>query len=235
MPLFKNALMFSTISRSGSRPEMAHLAIVSIVSSRFCSGVRTRSGCSVAPGDGMLRFQGSFKTASRDGWSFDFNGCAGQGAEMPPWWSTGATWTAMATRSWTATGPHLGRDIDSILMGPAAYETYEPFGTELDQTGRLLQAGNPRPVEWLRVEERVVYLRLLDPQHTGPAASNRKGSPSPGHWKKSSWSAGGLIGVKSPGTRRKLDVEERQAKAIAPRLADALAPELPYSDNGRLL
>ncbi|MFJ5862469.1 Wadjet anti-phage system protein JetD domain-containing protein [Pseudarthrobacter sp. NPDC092439] len=61
----------------------------------------------------------------------------------------------------------FGRDIDSILMGPEAYEAYEPFGTELDQTGRALRAGNRRPVERLTAEERVVYLRLLDPQHTG--------------------------------------------------------------------
>jgi hypothetical protein len=61
----------------------------------------------------------------------------------------------------------FGRDIDSILMGPEAYETYEVFGTELDQTGRTLQPGNPRPAEWLREEERAVYLRLLDPQHSG--------------------------------------------------------------------
>ncbi|MCI0142083.1 DUF2220 domain-containing protein [Arthrobacter bambusae] len=61
----------------------------------------------------------------------------------------------------------FGRDIESILMGPEAYEAYEVFGTELDQTGRVLQPGKPRPVETLRAEERMVYLRLLDPQHTG--------------------------------------------------------------------
>jgi len=61
----------------------------------------------------------------------------------------------------------FGRDIDSILMGPEAYEAYEPFGTELDRTGKVLQPGNPRPVVRLRSEERSLYLRLLDPQHTG--------------------------------------------------------------------
>ncbi|WP_284752165.1 Wadjet anti-phage system protein JetD domain-containing protein [Arthrobacter sp. efr-133-R2A-120] len=61
----------------------------------------------------------------------------------------------------------FGRDIDSILMGPDAYAVYEPFGTELDQTGRILQPGTPRPADRLREEERAVYLRLLDPQHTG--------------------------------------------------------------------
>lgn len=61
----------------------------------------------------------------------------------------------------------FGRDIDSILMGPETYEAYEPFGTELDQTGKVLQPGNPRPVVRLRSEERSVYLRLLDPEHTG--------------------------------------------------------------------
>jgi hypothetical protein len=61
----------------------------------------------------------------------------------------------------------FGRDIDSILMGPEDYDAYEIFGTELDQTGRALQSGSPRPAERLRPEEREVYLRLLDPQHTG--------------------------------------------------------------------
>ncbi|GAB2736094.1 Wadjet anti-phage system protein JetD domain-containing protein [Arthrobacter bambusae] len=61
----------------------------------------------------------------------------------------------------------FGRDIESILMGPEDYEAYEVFGTELDQTGRVLQPGKPRPVERLRAEERTVYLRLLDPRHTG--------------------------------------------------------------------
>ncbi|RAM37724.1 Wadjet anti-phage system protein JetD domain-containing protein [Arthrobacter globiformis] len=59
------------------------------------------------------------------------------------------------------------RDIDSILMGPEDYETYEAFGTELDQTGRVLLPGVPRPVDRLRAEERAVYLRLLDARHTG--------------------------------------------------------------------
>lgn len=61
----------------------------------------------------------------------------------------------------------FGRDIDSILMGPEDYEAYQNFGTELDQTGRALQPGSPRPVKGLRAEERTVYLRLLDPHHTG--------------------------------------------------------------------
>jgi hypothetical protein len=41
-PLARNALMFSTVSRVGYKPSRAQLAIVSMASSRFCSGVRTR-------------------------------------------------------------------------------------------------------------------------------------------------------------------------------------------------
>lgn len=59
------------------------------------------------------------------------------------------------------------RDIDSILMDPQTYETYEQFGTDLDQYGRSLEAGDPKPVDRLHPDERVMYLRVLDALHTG--------------------------------------------------------------------
>lgn len=59
------------------------------------------------------------------------------------------------------------RDIDSILMDPETYEMYEEFGTDLDKYGRPLVAGNPRPADRLRADERTMYLRLLDALHTG--------------------------------------------------------------------
>jgi hypothetical protein len=59
------------------------------------------------------------------------------------------------------------RDIDSILMDLATYEAYEEFGTGLDQHGRSLQSGDPRPVGRLHDDERAVYLRVLDAEHTG--------------------------------------------------------------------
>ncbi|WP_425861338.1 DUF3322 domain-containing protein [Arthrobacter sp. TWP1-1] len=59
------------------------------------------------------------------------------------------------------------RDIDSILMGTETYETYEEFGTNLDQNGKTLEPGFPKPVDKLRTDELVVYLRVLDAQYPG--------------------------------------------------------------------
>lgn len=59
------------------------------------------------------------------------------------------------------------RDIDSILMSLAAYETYEEFGTNLDQYGRPLATGDPKPVGSLRADERDTYMRLLGAKHVG--------------------------------------------------------------------
>ena len=59
------------------------------------------------------------------------------------------------------------RDVDSILMDPATYETYEEFGTDIDQYGKVLEAGDPRPVDRLRIDERAVYLRILNVHCTG--------------------------------------------------------------------
>lgn len=86
---------------------------------------------------------------------------------MPPFWSTGGDKDRDGYEILDGSRADFGRDIDSILMGPEAYEAYEPFGTELDQTGRVLASGSPRPAGWLREEERAVYLCLVDPEHTG--------------------------------------------------------------------
>ncbi|SNS54508.1 hypothetical protein SAMN06309944_0730 [Micrococcales bacterium KH10] len=59
------------------------------------------------------------------------------------------------------------RDIDSILMDPATYAAYEQFGTDLDQHGKPIVAGDPKPVGRLRVDERTMYERLIDPHHKG--------------------------------------------------------------------
>ncbi|WEL94302.1 DUF2220 family protein, partial [Tsukamurella tyrosinosolvens] len=59
------------------------------------------------------------------------------------------------------------RDIDSIMMDPETYEAYEEFGTDLDQHGRALEAGIPRPVGRLRDGERSVYLSILSDGHIG--------------------------------------------------------------------
>ena len=61
----------------------------------------------------------------------------------------------------------FGRDLDSILMDPATYESFEPYGTNLDQHGREILPGAPRVVDRLSHDERAVYLRLLDDQHPG--------------------------------------------------------------------
>ncbi|MDY7541792.1 Wadjet anti-phage system protein JetD domain-containing protein [Cryobacterium sp. 5B3] len=59
------------------------------------------------------------------------------------------------------------RDVDSILMDPETYETYEQFGTDLDKNGKAITAGAPRPATNLHADERAVYLRVLDAQRTG--------------------------------------------------------------------
>ncbi len=59
------------------------------------------------------------------------------------------------------------RQIESILMDPATYESFERFGTNLDVRGRELLPGEPRHVSCLTGDERTVYLRLLDAQCPG--------------------------------------------------------------------
>lgn len=59
------------------------------------------------------------------------------------------------------------RDVPSILMDPVTYEAYERFGTDFDKNGKAITAGAPKPVETLHADERAVYLRVLDVEHTG--------------------------------------------------------------------
>lgn len=59
------------------------------------------------------------------------------------------------------------RDLDSILMDPTTYESFEQYGANLDQHGREILPGTPRVVDRLSHDERAVYLRLLDGQHAG--------------------------------------------------------------------
>lgn len=59
------------------------------------------------------------------------------------------------------------RDIDSVLMDPATYAAYEPFGTNDDKNGNLLTAGTPKCAGELHDDESAMYVRLLDPAHDG--------------------------------------------------------------------
>ncbi|MRG60829.1 hypothetical protein GE115_13275 [Agromyces sp. CFH 90414] len=59
------------------------------------------------------------------------------------------------------------RDIDSILMDPTTYVTYEEFGTDYDQYGKLILPGDPKTVGKLHDDEREMYLRVLDAEHMG--------------------------------------------------------------------
>ncbi len=61
----------------------------------------------------------------------------------------------------------FGRDLDSILMDPTTYETFEQYGTNLDPLGRDISPATPRTLDRLHPEELVVYLQLLDNAHTG--------------------------------------------------------------------
>jgi hypothetical protein len=59
------------------------------------------------------------------------------------------------------------RDLDSILMDPTTYESFEQYGTNLDKNGRELLPDVARVVDRLRPDEKAVYLRVLDPQPAG--------------------------------------------------------------------
>ena len=59
------------------------------------------------------------------------------------------------------------RDLDSILMDPTTYESFEQYGTNLDKNGRELLPDDARVVDRLRPDEKAVYLRVLDPQPAG--------------------------------------------------------------------
>lgn len=60
-----------------------------------------------------------------------------------------------------------GVPVTSILMDPATYETYEPFGTNIDKKNKPLGPGMPKPLSCLTPGERAVYERVLDAAHTG--------------------------------------------------------------------
>lgn len=54
----------------------------------------------------------------------------------------------------------------SLLMDPAAYDTWERFGTNTDAKGRPLQPREPRPAPHLTGDERDLYTRLCSPEWT---------------------------------------------------------------------
>lgn len=60
-----------------------------------------------------------------------------------------------------------GLPVASILMDPATYAAYEPYGTNTDKTGVPLKPGIPKPLPHLTGPERAVYETLVDPSHTG--------------------------------------------------------------------
>ncbi|MFE2750604.1 Wadjet anti-phage system protein JetD domain-containing protein [Actinosynnema sp. NPDC059335] len=60
-----------------------------------------------------------------------------------------------------------GVAVRSILMDPATHETFEPYGTNTDRNGILLQPGTPKPLPRLTPTERAVYERLLAPAWRG--------------------------------------------------------------------
>ena len=60
-----------------------------------------------------------------------------------------------------------GVPVTSILMDPATFETYEPFGTNTDKNNKPLGPGVPKPLPCLTPGERAVYERVLDAAHTG--------------------------------------------------------------------
>lgn len=60
-----------------------------------------------------------------------------------------------------------GVPVQSILMDPATYDSYEPYGTNTDQNGQPLRPTPPKPLPHLTSAERAVYHRLLDPMWSG--------------------------------------------------------------------
>ncbi|MEV6820951.1 Wadjet anti-phage system protein JetD domain-containing protein [Nocardiopsis dassonvillei] len=60
-----------------------------------------------------------------------------------------------------------GLPVTSILMGLDTYDAYERYGTNTDKNGAAIKPGTPKPLAHLVDSERVVYLRLLDADHTG--------------------------------------------------------------------
>ena len=60
-----------------------------------------------------------------------------------------------------------GVPATSILMDPAAYEAWKPFGTNVDQYGKPLGPRPPRPVPHLTDAERALYEQLISPGWIG--------------------------------------------------------------------
>lgn len=54
----------------------------------------------------------------------------------------------------------------SILMGPADYDAWERFGTNVDKDGKPLGPRPPRPVPHLNEDERTLYQQLVSPGWT---------------------------------------------------------------------
>ena len=53
----------------------------------------------------------------------------------------------------------------SILMDPVTYETYEPFGTNIDAKGNPIKPGPIKPLPALTEAEFSLYARLRDAAH----------------------------------------------------------------------
>jgi hypothetical protein len=60
-----------------------------------------------------------------------------------------------------------GVPVQSILMDPATYDAFEPYGTNSDRNGQRLGPSSPKPLPQLTSDERTVYHRLLDPDWAG--------------------------------------------------------------------
>ncbi|MBD8870614.1 Wadjet anti-phage system protein JetD domain-containing protein [Nocardioides donggukensis] len=60
-----------------------------------------------------------------------------------------------------------GVPVKSILMDPATYDTYEPFGTNTDKNNKPLGPGTPKPLPFLTDDERTVYELVLAYDHQG--------------------------------------------------------------------
>jgi len=55
----------------------------------------------------------------------------------------------------------------SILMDPASYATWQPYGTNVDQRGKALACRTPRPTPHLTGDERALYEHLVSAQCPG--------------------------------------------------------------------
>ncbi|MEV6416692.1 Wadjet anti-phage system protein JetD domain-containing protein [Kribbella sp. NPDC051718] len=60
-----------------------------------------------------------------------------------------------------------GLPVASILMGPATYKAYEPYGTNMDKNNVPLRPGTAKSLPHLTDAERAVYETLLDLVNSG--------------------------------------------------------------------